>query len=86
MAVQVRVSGSPAVSIGLLFTGSSGDARMVGVTAEYVHYRQAGIVRLCSLSVHVKEGTCVQQYVYCNMYCVQLCDCDCILYVHSNMY
>ena len=44
MAVQVRVSGSPAVSIGLLFTGSSGDSRMVGVTAEYVHYRKAGIV------------------------------------------
>ena len=44
MAVQVRVRGSPAVSIGLLFTGSSGDLGMVGVTAEYVHYRQAGIV------------------------------------------
>ena len=44
MAVQVRVSASPAVSIGLLFTESLGNLRMVGVTAEYVHDRKAGIV------------------------------------------
>ena len=44
MALQVRVSASPAVSIGLLFTESSGNSRMVGVTAEYVHDRKAGIV------------------------------------------
>ena len=50
MAVHVRVSGSPAVSIGL-FTGPLGSSGMVGVTAEYVHYRKAGIVRLCSLCV-----------------------------------
>ena len=44
VALQVRVRESPADSIGLLFTESSGDSRMVGVTAEYVHYRKAGIV------------------------------------------
>ena len=49
VAVQVRVRGSPAISIGLLFTGSSVASAMVGVTAEYLYtiyiiYRKAGIV------------------------------------------
>ena len=50
MAVQVRVRGSPAVSIGLLFTGSLGDSGMVGVTAEYVHYRKEALCD-CALCV-----------------------------------
>ena len=50
MAVQVRVSGSPAVSIGLLFTVSSGDSATVGITAEYVHYRKEALCD-CALCV-----------------------------------
>ena len=50
VAVQVRVRGSPAVSIGLLFTGSLGDSGMVGVTAEYVHYRKEALCD-CALCV-----------------------------------
>ena len=50
MAVQVRVRGSPAVSIGLLSTVSSVVSATVGVTAEYVHYR--------------KEALYVEAYVY----------------------
>ena len=65
MALQVRVSGSPAVSIGLLFTGSSVASAMVGVTAEYVERRHCVTVLCVCASERGKMCTsiCAQQHV-----------------------
>ena len=58
MALQVRVSTSPAVSIGLLSTVSSVASAMVGGTAEYVIEIVKKMID-CVLSLSLSVCVCV---------------------------